>query len=86
MDNVTSDGTLVINKVTKKHEGYYACEANNEVGSPIISIIRLNVQGEWCLFVNLFKFSFKAALNVKYMYIVVFIYQPIISVLKYRII
>ncbi|XP_060844386.1 cell adhesion molecule Dscam2-like isoform X2 [Rhopalosiphum padi] len=44
MDNVTSDGTLVINKVTKKHEGYYACEANNEVGSPIISIIRLNVQ------------------------------------------
>ncbi|KAL4135375.1 hypothetical protein QTP88_006989 [Uroleucon formosanum] len=43
-DNVTSDGTLVISKVTKKHEGYYVCEANNEVGTPIISIIRLNVQ------------------------------------------
>jgi len=45
-DNVTSEGTLVISKVTKKHEGYYACEANNEVGMPIISVIRLNVQGE----------------------------------------
>jgi len=47
-DNVTADGTLVISKVTKKHEGYYVCEANNEVGTPIISIIRLNVQGECC--------------------------------------
>lgn len=52
MDNVTSDGTLIISKVTKKHEGYYACEANNEVGSPIVSIIRLNVQGE-CLLIKL---------------------------------
>jgi len=47
-DNVTADGTLVISKVTKKHEGYYVCEANNDVGTPIISIIRLNVQGECC--------------------------------------
>lgn len=45
MDNVTSDGTMVINKVTKKHEGYYMCEASNEVGTPISAIIRLNVQG-----------------------------------------
>jgi len=45
-DNVTSDGTLVINKVTKKHEGYYMCEATNDVGTPIISVIHLNVQGE----------------------------------------
>lgn len=45
-DNVTSDGTLVISKVTKKHEGYYMCEANNDVGTPISSIICLNVQGK----------------------------------------
>lgn len=45
-DNVTSDGTLIISKVTKKHEGYYMCEANNDVGPPIFSYIRLNVQGK----------------------------------------
>jgi hypothetical protein len=45
LDNVTSDGTLVISKVTKKHEGYYICEADNEVGTPINSVIRLKVQG-----------------------------------------
>ncbi|XP_025417900.1 Down syndrome cell adhesion molecule-like protein Dscam2 isoform X2 [Sipha flava] len=44
LDNVTSDGTLVISKVTKKHEGYYICEADNEVGTPINSVIRLKVQ------------------------------------------
>ncbi|XP_050530510.1 cell adhesion molecule Dscam2-like isoform X2 [Daktulosphaira vitifoliae] len=43
-DNVTADGSLIINKVTKKHEGYYMCEASNDIGSPISSIIHLNVQ------------------------------------------
>lgn len=45
-DNVTADGTLVINSVTKTHEGVYMCEANNNVGPPILSYIRLNVQGK----------------------------------------
>ncbi|VVC38056.1 Hypothetical protein CINCED_3A025894, partial [Cinara cedri] len=44
VDNVTSDGTLIISRVTKKHEGLYMCEANNDVGSPIFSYIRINVQ------------------------------------------
>ncbi|XP_050438975.1 cell adhesion molecule Dscam2-like isoform X2 [Adelges cooleyi] len=43
-DNVTSEGTLIINRVTKKHEGFYMCEANNDVGQPISAVIRLSVQ------------------------------------------
>lgn len=46
VDNVTADGKLIISKVTKKHEGVYMCEANNDVGPPILSYIRLNVQGK----------------------------------------
>lgn len=45
-ENVTADGTLVIDRVAKKHEGFYMCEANNDVGSPIVSVVRFNVQGK----------------------------------------
>lgn len=45
---VRDDGTLVINTIQKRDEGFYLCEANNGIGPVLSAVIYVNVQCE-CL-------------------------------------
>lgn len=42
---VFSNGTLIINEVTKSNEGLYKCNASNNVGAPLEAAIALKVIG-----------------------------------------
>ncbi|XP_043207619.1 Down syndrome cell adhesion molecule-like protein Dscam2 isoform X5 [Amphibalanus amphitrite] len=41
---VRDDGTLVINSIQKRDEGYYLCEADNQIGPTLSAVIYVNVQ------------------------------------------
>ena len=43
---VRDDGTLVINSIQKRDEGYYLCEADNQIGPTLSAVIYVNVQGK----------------------------------------
>lgn len=39
------NGTLYIQSVTQSHEGYFLCQAKNEIGAGLSKLIRLTVHG-----------------------------------------
>ncbi|XP_037086428.1 Down syndrome cell adhesion molecule-like protein Dscam2 isoform X6 [Pollicipes pollicipes] len=41
---VRDDGTLVISSIQKRDEGYYLCEADNQIGPTLSAVIYVNVQ------------------------------------------
>lgn len=40
-----ANGTLYIQSVTQSHEGYFLCQAKNEIGAGLSKLIRLTVHG-----------------------------------------
>lgn len=40
-----SNGTLYIQSVLQSHEGYFLCQAKNEIGAGLSKLIRLTVHG-----------------------------------------
>lgn len=41
-----ANGTLYIQSVTQSHEGYFLCQAKNEIGAGLSKLIRLTVHGK----------------------------------------
>lgn len=39
------NGTLIIQNVSQSHEGYFLCQAKNEIGAGLSKLIRLTVHG-----------------------------------------
>jgi len=39
------DGQLVIDAIPKQAEGYYLCEASNNIGAGLSAVIYISVQG-----------------------------------------
>lgn len=41
-----SNGSLMISKVAREHEGSYLCQATNGIGAGLSTLIKLTVHGE----------------------------------------
>jgi len=39
--------SLLLNLATDNDEGYYMCQATNEIGAGLKKTIRINVNGKW---------------------------------------
>lgn len=44
-----SNGSLMISKVNREHEGSYLCQAINGIGAGLSTLIKLTVHGEWVI-------------------------------------
>lgn len=41
-----ANGTLYIQSVSQSHDGYFLCQAKNDIGAGLSKLIRLTVHGE----------------------------------------
>jgi len=41
--------SLLLNLATDNDEGYYMCQATNEIGAGLKKTIRINVNGKWTI-------------------------------------
>lgn len=46
---VLANGTLVLQSVSEDAEGFYLCQANNSIGSPLGKVVQLRVNCEWTI-------------------------------------
>lgn len=68
---ILENGSLIIKEVSKDDKGYYMCQATNDVGSGLSTVVHLKVHGkDFLFFIFLFHFSnfllkivFKICLN-----------------------
>ena len=44
-----NNGSLIIPKVGREHEGSYLCQANNGIGAGLSQLIKLTVHGEFVI-------------------------------------
>lgn len=42
------NGTLVVSRAERRHEGRYLCEADNGVGVGLSKVVKLTVNGQYC--------------------------------------
>jgi len=59
---LTPNGSLVIQSVGPKDEGYYLCRATNGIGTGLSKVVALAVNGTYCAHV---KLSFYGVLKVR---------------------
>lgn len=54
-----ANGTLFIPNVQQSHDGYFLCQAKNEIGAGLSKLIRLTVHGKPFHSIHKFLFSTK---------------------------
>lgn len=47
-----SNGSLIISKVNREHEGSYLCQATNGIGAGLSTLIKLTVHGKCSLYID----------------------------------
>lgn len=50
-----SNGSLILPRVSKEHEGYFLCQASNGIGAGLSKLIRLTVNGKGWKYIILIK-------------------------------
>lgn len=48
---IMKNNSLILNLATDADEGYYMCQATNDIGSGLKKVIRVNVNGKFCIFI-----------------------------------
>lgn len=46
---IANNGSLYIRSADSGHEGYYICQANNDIGAGLSKVIFLRVNGKFCV-------------------------------------
>lgn len=61
--NIYRNGSLEFLHISKENEGYYLCEAKNDVGSPLSKVVFLKVNGKFILLLWLIQKICKVSCN-----------------------
>lgn len=52
---ILENGSLIIKEVSKDDKGYYMCQATNDVGSGLSTVVHLKVHGRYLTYFHRFR-------------------------------